>query len=145
MDSSCWDTGRFSKLPYLGIKLGRWPNIQSARDFTYTPFLPQGIEIELVSALQATSVKEIKQFLTLITLIRYTIHYLIVIITKINRLLMLMGLCHPGKVRICMQLPYNHSPLGGKTWWEFHTVFGESPTFHFPIGHNVKFQYYLFS
>ena len=33
-------TGRFSKLPYLGIKLGLWP---------YTLFLPQWFEIELFS------------------------------------------------------------------------------------------------
>ena len=52
-----------------------------------------GSEIELIFALQAT-VKEIKQFFTLITLIA--------IITKTNKLLILMGLCHPGKLRICM-------------------------------------------
>ena len=49
--TSCfWDTGHFSKLPYLSMKLGHWPKFQSC---TYTVFLPQGGEMELVFALRA--------------------------------------------------------------------------------------------
>ncbi len=47
--SRFWDTGQFSNLPYLGMKLGHW----RPRSCTYTPFLSQGIEIELIFALRA--------------------------------------------------------------------------------------------
>ncbi len=108
------DIGQFSILPYLGMKLGHWPEVarilsfypmgsklslfslygqrfprywsifknchfgawnltigQSCRSCTYSLSLPQGVEIELIFTLPVT-VGEIKQFLTLITLIRYT-------------------------------------------------------------------------
>ncbi len=50
--SGFWDIGRFSKLPYLGMKLGDSFG-QSSRSCTFTLFLPQGIEIELIFALRA--------------------------------------------------------------------------------------------
>ncbi len=60
--------GRFSKFPYLdkiNLAIGQF----SSR--SCNPFIPQGVEIGLIFALRAT-VKEIKEFLTFITLIRYT-------------------------------------------------------------------------
>ena len=39
--------GRFSKLPYLGMKVGHWPKLEKLH-----MFLPQGVEIELVVALR---------------------------------------------------------------------------------------------
>ncbi len=55
--SSFLDTGRFWKLPYLGMKhlaIG-----QTYGSCTYTLFLRQGVEIELIFALQA-AVSEIR-------------------------------------------------------------------------------------
>ena len=43
-------TARFSKFPYLGMKLGHWPKCQKLK---YTLFLPYGVEIELIFALWA--------------------------------------------------------------------------------------------
>ena len=43
------DTGRFSKLPSLGMKLGKWPKFQKLHIY----FVPQGAEIELIFTLQA--------------------------------------------------------------------------------------------
>ncbi len=43
------DTDHFSKLSYLGMKLGNWPN---SRSCTYNLFLPQGVEIKLIFALR---------------------------------------------------------------------------------------------
>ncbi len=51
------DTGHFSKLPYLGMKLGHWPKFHKLHMYTF--FLPQGVESELVFALRAT-VSEIR-------------------------------------------------------------------------------------
>ncbi len=44
------DTDQFSKLPYLGMKLGRWQKFQGC---TYTLFLPKWVEIELSFVLWA--------------------------------------------------------------------------------------------
>ena len=41
------DTGPFSKLPYLGMKLGHWPKFQKLHKYRYTLFLPQRVEVEL--------------------------------------------------------------------------------------------------
>ena len=49
MGSSFRHTGRVSKLPYLGMKLGHWPS----RSSTCAPFLPQGVEIKLIFTLRA--------------------------------------------------------------------------------------------
>ena len=55
MGSGFWDTGRFSKLPYLGMKPGHWE--KSARSCTYALFLPQGVEIEPIFVLRAVVFK----------------------------------------------------------------------------------------
>ena len=48
------DTGRISKLAYLGMKLAHWPIFSSTScTGTYTLFLPQWVKIELILALQA--------------------------------------------------------------------------------------------
>ncbi len=48
MGSGFRDTGRFWKLPYLGMKPEIW---KSARNCLWTLFLPQGVEIKLIFAL----------------------------------------------------------------------------------------------
>ena len=44
-----WDMRSFSKLPYLGMKLGHWQNFQKC---TYTLFYPMGVKIELIFTLR---------------------------------------------------------------------------------------------
>ncbi len=44
------DTGRFSKLPFWGMKVGHWPKFQKLHIYF---FLPQGGEIKLVLPLRA--------------------------------------------------------------------------------------------
>ncbi len=56
MGSGFRDTDRYSKLPYLGMNLAIG---QSSRSCTYTLFLPQGVEIELIFTLRA-AVSEIQ-------------------------------------------------------------------------------------
>ena len=51
MGSGFRDTGRFSKLPYLGMKLAHWPQFQKMH--IYTIFLPKGLEIKLIFTLRA--------------------------------------------------------------------------------------------
>ncbi len=46
------DTGRFSKLPYLGMKLGHWPKFQKLHIHVYPVSTPGG-EIEFIFALRA--------------------------------------------------------------------------------------------
>ncbi len=53
------DTGRFSKLPYLGMTLGH----KKSKSCIYTLFLPKGIEIELIVALQTAVFKIRTDFL----------------------------------------------------------------------------------
>ena len=48
--SGFWDTGQFSKLPYLGMKL---VTVKRSRSCTYTLFQPQRVEFELLFALRA--------------------------------------------------------------------------------------------
>ncbi len=38
--SSFWDTGQFLKLPYLGMKLGKWPKFQTLN--IYSLYIPRG-------------------------------------------------------------------------------------------------------
>ncbi len=54
--SGFWDTGRFSKLPYLGMKLGHRPKFQKLHIFPLS--IPSGGKIELIFALR-TSVSKI--------------------------------------------------------------------------------------
>ena len=42
------DMGRFSKLPYLGMKLGHWPKFQKLHIYYFVLSLPQGVELSLI-------------------------------------------------------------------------------------------------
>ena len=46
-NSGFWDTGRFSKLPYLGVKLGHWPKCQKLHKPGIPNFYPQGAKLSL--------------------------------------------------------------------------------------------------
>ncbi len=50
--SGFWDTGQFSQLPYMGMKLCHWKNSSSC---TYIVFLPHGVESEPIFALRASA------------------------------------------------------------------------------------------
>ena len=50
MDNGIRDAGHFSNLPHLDMKLGKWPKFQKLQIY---PFLPQGVEIKVMFALQA--------------------------------------------------------------------------------------------
>ena len=59
MGSAFWDTGQFSKLPYLGMKLGKWPKFQKLHMY---PLLPQGVEIELIFCSMCSGFRHMGRF-----------------------------------------------------------------------------------